>query len=98
MVHHGGAGTSHAATRAACPSVVVPFMDEQLYWAKQLQILGVAGKPLPAKKVTAKALAAGIKVVLSTPAMKEKAQQLSLSMQNNDGVAQAIRLIEETIS
>ena len=98
VVHHGGAGTSHATTRAGCPSVVVPFMDEQLYWAKQLQILGVAGKPLPAKKLTAKALAAGIKVVLSTPAMKEKAQQLSLNMQNNDGVAQAIRLIEETIS
>ena len=26
VVHHGGAGTSHAATRAGCPSVVVPFI------------------------------------------------------------------------
>ena len=32
VVHHGGAGTTHAATRAGCPSVVVPFMDEQLFW------------------------------------------------------------------
>ncbi|MGZ3159891.1 MAG: glycosyltransferase [Burkholderiaceae bacterium] len=50
VVRHGGAGTSQTATRSGCPSVVVPFMDEQLFWARQLQALGVAGKPLPAKK------------------------------------------------
>ena len=98
VVHHGGAGTSHAATRAGCPSIVVPFMNEQLFWAKQLQALGVAGKPLPAKKLTAKALAEGIKVVLSTVAMKEKAYQVSLTMQGHQGVMQAVRLIEQCLS
>jgi UDP:flavonoid glycosyltransferase YjiC (YdhE family) len=59
IIHHGGAGTTHAATYSGCPSVVVPFMDEQLFWARQLQSLGLAGNPLPAKKVTAVTLATG---------------------------------------
>jgi len=97
VVHHGGAGTSHAATRAGCPSIVVPFMDEQRYWAKQLQALGLAGKPLPAKKVTAMTLAAGIRAVLASIAMTEKAQQAGMMMQQDQGIAKALQLITESL-
>jgi UDP:flavonoid glycosyltransferase YjiC (YdhE family) len=94
VVHHGGAGTSHATTRAGCPSVVVPFMDEQLFWARQLQSLGLAGKPLPAKKVTAAALAKGIRTVLDSKTIQDNAKQASLAMQDHNGVARAIQLLE----
>ena len=94
IIHHGGAGTTHAATRAGCPSVVVPFMDEQLFWARQLQALGLAGKPLPAKKVTAAALAKGIRTVLNSKTIRDNAIQASQIMQNNDGTARAIQLLE----
>ena len=97
VVHHGGAGTSHATTRAGCPSIVVPFMDEQLYWAKQLQALGLAGKPLPAKKVAAMSLATGIRAVLASIVMTEKAQQARLMMQKDQGVAKALQLITESL-
>ncbi len=97
VVHHGGAGTSHAATRAGCPSIVVPFMDEQLFWAKQLQALGLAGRPLPAKKVTAMSLAAGIRTALDSVAMAEKAKQAGLMMQADQGVAKALQLIAESL-
>ena len=94
IVHHGGAGTTHAATRSGCPSVVVPFMDEQLFWARQLQALNLAGKPLPAKKVTATALAEGIRTVLNSKSIQDNAKQASLTMQGNNGVAWAIQLLE----
>lgn len=94
VVHHGGAGTTHAATRSGCPSIVVPFMDEQLFWARQLQALNLAGKPLPAKSVTAKSLAKGISSVLASTAMKDNAKRAGAAMQNNDGVAQAVQLVE----
>ncbi|TRX02921.1 glycosyltransferase [Candidatus Methylobacter oryzae] len=94
VVHHGGAGTTHAATRTGCPSVVVPFMDEQLFWARQLQALGLAGKPLPAKKVTAVDLAKGIRTVLDSQSIRHNAQQASLAMQTQNGVSRAIQLIE----
>ncbi len=90
VVHHGGAGTTQSATLSGCPSVVVPFMDEQLFWACHLQQMGIAGKPLPAKKANAQALAQRIKAVLATPKMKINAEQLSIKMQRN-GVELAIR-------
>jgi len=93
VVHHGGAGTTHAATRAACPSVVVPFMDEQLFWAQQLQKLGLAGKPLPAKAINAQTLANAIKTVLASRNMQEKSRLASQTMQTHDGVASAVRLL-----
>ena len=98
VVHHGGAGTTHAATRAGCPSVVVPFMDEQLFWAQQLQALSLAGHPLPAKKVTAIALAKGISTVLNSEAIRNNAKQAGLLMQNNAGVIRAIELLEVHIN
>jgi UDP:flavonoid glycosyltransferase YjiC (YdhE family) len=94
IVHHGGAGTTHAATRSGCPSVVVPFMDEQLFWARQLQSLSLAGNPLPAKKITAAALAKGITTVLDTTKMRENAQQARRTMEANDGTARAVQLLE----
>ena len=94
VVHHGGAGTTHAATRSGCPSVVIPFMDEQLFWAHQLQKLGLAGKPLPAKKVTATSLSKSLKFVLKSTSIQRNAQQASMMMQKNDGVTQAIKLLK----
>lgn len=94
VVHHGGAGTTHAATRAGCPSVVVPFMDEQLYWGKQLHRMGLAAPPLPAKRASAEELARRIRTVLASPAMGERAQECRQQMMQRDGVAQAVRLIE----
>lgn len=95
VVHHGGAGTSHSTTLAGCPSVVIPFMDEQLFWARQLRSLGMAGKPLPAKKVVATTLAQAIGHILSKPCYKEQAQRMSQQMQANHGVARAIELLTE---
>ena len=94
IIHHGGAGTTHAATRSGCPSVVVPFMDEQLFWAIQLQSLGLAGKPLPAKKVSAVTLATGIRTILDSKTMQDNAKQASQVMQTNDGIARAVQLLK----
>lgn len=94
VVHHGGAGTTHAASRAGCPSIVIPFMDEQLFWGRQLQKLGLAVKPLPFKSVTANALANGIRTILSNPGYRQTALQARNAMQNNDGVAKAIELLQ----
>lgn len=98
VVHHGGAGTTHAASKSGCPSVVVPFMDEQLFWAKQLQALGLAGSPLPAKKVTAASLAKAIRTVLDSKVMQNNAKLAGQTMLSNDGVARAIQLLEARLS
>ena len=97
VVHHGGAGTTHAATRSGCPSVVIPFMDEQLFWARQLQKLKLAGTPLPAKTVTAEALANAIQATLMSTQYRNRAQEAGQTMQADDGVVSAIQLLQERI-
>ena len=45
-IHHGGSGTTHSATRAGIPSVVVPFAGDQFFWADRLRQLGVSSGPV----------------------------------------------------
>lgn len=98
IVHHGGAGTTHSALLSACPSVVVPFMDEQLFWGKQLQQLGIAPAPLPAKHATAAQLAARLTEVLQTASMRQQAQHMTAQMQQTQGVERAIALIMAAVA
>ncbi len=98
VVHHGGAGTTQSAVRSGCPSIVVPFMDEQLFWGWQLQYLGLACKPLPARKATGKQLAKRIAMLLKSKKMRDNARQASLRMQQHDGVATAVELIQQLCS
>ena len=40
-VHHGGAGTTTAATAAGVPQIVIPQMYDQPYWAQRVEQLGI---------------------------------------------------------
>lgn len=97
VVHHGGAGTSHAATLSGCPSIVIPFMDEQLFWGHQLQRSGLAPAPLPAKHATAEKLAERIKTAINSVAMAKRAQHAKQTISPAQGVINAVALIEKTI-
>jgi len=98
IVHHGGAGTTHAATLSGCPSIVVPFMDEQLFWGRQLQTLGLAYSPLPARKVNSAGLAKAIEKVLESKTLRANALGYSEVMRKQDGVATAVSVIEQQLS
>lgn len=41
IVHHGGAGTTTAASRAGVPQLVVPQIVDQPYWASRVAELGI---------------------------------------------------------
>ena len=40
-VHHGGAGTTTAATFAGVPQIVIPQLYDQPYWAQRVEQLGI---------------------------------------------------------
>jgi sterol 3beta-glucosyltransferase len=50
-VQHGGARTGHAVARASIPSVVVPFIGDQLFWGKLPCRRGLAARPIPYRKL-----------------------------------------------
>ncbi|MBK7941775.1 MAG: glycosyltransferase family 1 protein [Flavobacteriales bacterium] len=93
VVHHGGAGTTHAVARAGAPSVVVPHGFDQMWWAGRLHALGVAPRPIPRRSASGHALAARIREVLDTPSCSRHAASLRTRMMGEDGVAMAVEAI-----
>ena len=73
IVHHGGTGTTGAALRAGKPSVIVPFITDQFFWARQLKERGLAPAAAPHSRLTAETLAAAIGVALNDPRLRGRA-------------------------
>ncbi|WP_175016785.1 glycosyltransferase [Massilia sp. YMA4] len=94
VVHHGGAGTTQAATLAGKPSVVIAHISEQEHWGSELRRLGIAGKVLRRRDVTAARLAARIGEVLRQPDMAARAAAIGAAMRQENGVQVAVGLIE----
>ncbi len=92
-IHHGGAGTSAAMLRAGIPGAVVPFFGDQPFWARRLQALGVAPKPLDRSRLSVEALA-GAMTALREAGLRERAAALGALIRAEDGVAAAIAFIE----
>jgi UDP:flavonoid glycosyltransferase YjiC (YdhE family) len=93
-VHHGGAGTVAAALRAGVPSVLVPFMADQPFWARRVSALGAAPAPIPRKRLTAERLAAAIRAAVDGPPIRRSAAELGAKVRADDGVARAVEVFE----
>jgi UDP:flavonoid glycosyltransferase YjiC (YdhE family) len=94
VLHHGGAGTTHAALRAGRPSVIVPFIFEQKLWAGRLRQVGVAPPFISFWKATPGNVARRIRAALESPSMHVKATELARAMATEDGAQRATRLLE----
>jgi UDP:flavonoid glycosyltransferase YjiC (YdhE family) len=88
VVHHGGAGTTHAAARAGVPSVVVPFAGDQFFWAQRLAALGIA-LTCPAARLDGTRLAHAVEAA-SAHAMRERAAETGRRIRTEDGVRTAV--------
>ncbi len=94
VVHHGGAGTTGAGFRAGIPSVLVPHLGDQPFWAKRVTELGVGPQPIPRNKLTSDRLAAAITTATTDQNMQARAAALGERIRAEDGVARTIEIIE----
>lgn len=90
VVHHGGAGTTAAGLRAGVPSVIVPFMSDQPFWARRVLELGAGPPPIPRKRLTAERLAEAIRTAVTDQDLQSRARDLGARIQEEDGVGQAV--------
>jgi UDP:flavonoid glycosyltransferase YjiC (YdhE family) len=97
MVHHGGAGTTQAACLAGRPSVVVPFLGDQFFWAARLRALGIAPAPVPRRGLTAAGLAKELRALLADGDAPGRAEAVAAAMRREDGVALAVARIEALV-
>jgi vancomycin aglycone glucosyltransferase len=77
VVHHGGAGTTHTASRAGVPQIVVPHVLDQFYFARRVQALGVAPPPIPRAKLNVARLAATVRDTLERQNLSARAADLA---------------------
>ena len=94
IVHHGGAGTTGAALRSGAPSVLVPLFADQPFWGERVRALGVGPAPIMRPTLTAARLAAALERALGDAAMRERAARLGALLRAEDGVAQAVAIVD----
>lgn len=90
LVHHAGAGTTHAAARSGIPSIPVPFVLDQPFWADRLHRLGSATRPLDPRSGWEAYKAA----LRDTVPAREPAKHAAARLEAEDGVAAAVDAIE----
>ncbi len=93
VVHHGGAGTTAAVLRAGVPSILIPLTADQPFWGRRVKALGV-GDFIARKKLNAEALARGITLAVNDSAMRQTAASLAARIRSENGIANAIEIIE----
>ena len=96
IVHHGGFGTTSAGLSAGIPSLIIPHLVDQFYWGRRVHELGVGLKPIQRAKLDAEALAVALQGLTRSADRRAAAARLGEQIRAEDGVANAVRLIEET--
>lgn len=98
VVHHGGAGTTHAGLRAGRPTVICPFFGDQPFWGRRVHDLGVGPEPIRQTELTPARLAAAVHHATTSASVRERAEALGTAIRSEGGVETAVRWIERMAS
>lgn len=98
VIHHGGAGTTAAALCAKTPAIVVPIFGDQRFWANQLYREGASPPPLPRNRLTAQKLTDAITRIVSEAGFQERTQVLRTAIKAENGVENALLVLEKWLS
>lgn len=94
VVHHGGAGTTAASLRAGVPTVIIPFIADQPFFGEQVRRIGAGPAPIPRRRLTLPALTEAIRQATTDVPMRERAARLGEALRAEQGVTNAVQLIE----
>lgn len=95
VIHHCGFGTSAATMIYGIPSIPIPHVLDQMGFAMQLSNMNVATKPLKSKDLSEQSIINAIEEMKNTyDEKKRNAEMLSQKIKSENGVAEAVRLIE----
>ncbi len=83
-VHHGGAGTTHAALRAGLPTLICSVFADQPFWGHRIAKLGV-GATFPFQKLSESRLLEGVRY-LRRDEVRERARRLGSALQQERGL------------
>ena len=94
IVHHGGSGTTTAATRAGRAQVIIPHNYDQFYWAHRVHQLGVGVSGPTRDDLTVDALVQVLRECLR-PVVTMRSQALAGRIELHGARIAAVRLTNE---
>lgn len=98
VVHHGGYGTTSACLRAGIPALVIPHIADQFYWGQRVHELGVGPQPIRRAKLDTKGLVASLDELVRNEKLHSTASILGEQIRSENGVENAVQLIEESFA
>lgn len=93
VIHHAGAGTAAAGLRAGVPAVSVPMIGDQPFWAARIAALGTGPRPIPYKRLSARALTAAIRDAITRPSYRVQAQAMARQLAGEDSAAPVVNML-----
>jgi len=98
VIHHCGFGTSAATMIYGVPSIPVPHVLDQMGFAMQLCDINVATQPLKSKELSEESIILAIDEMNRTyDEKKSNAIAISKKIREENGLAEAVRLIENVM-
>lgn len=94
VVHHGGAGTTHACVCAGVPSIVVPHVADQFFWGATLRHMHLGTVTRKRRSVSADEIAKQLRKVMNNREVKLACEEARTIARSEDGVSRAVEIIE----
>jgi sterol 3beta-glucosyltransferase len=94
VIHHGGVGTTSAGLRAGIPNIVIPHAIDQPFWAMRVAAIGAGPPPIDLAHLSVETIVAALSQAAS-PALQARARELGQLIRAENGVGEAVRLIEQ---
>lgn len=84
VIHHGGSGTTHAALKYGCPSLILPHIIDQYAWNNLIYKLGLGPKGKPIYKITLDNIIVLIEDLYYNEKYRLKTKNLAIQMSNEN--------------
>ena len=84
VIHHGGSGTTHAAIKHGCATMIIPHMIDQYAWNDIVNDLDIGPAGIAISKIKSKNLEPKILDLFLNQSYKIKAHNISKKMKAED--------------
>jgi sterol 3beta-glucosyltransferase len=95
IIHHGGAGTTGAASLSGVPQVIVPFAVDQPFWGASVAARSAGPQPIPRRALTTDRLTHALSDALTNPTLRTGAAALGRAARAEPGLPAAVTAISD---
>lgn len=92
IIHHGGAGTTASVLHAGIPSIIIPHIGDQWFFAREVKRLGV-GLEVKRKRWPEE-LPRAVRILEKSHAISERARKVAALLAAENGPARAVYELE----